>query len=89
LVPHSTGYEPGFSWIHLPVFGPHEPLHEGGVVPAQPGLYLVGLHFLYALSSGSIHGVGRDAERTVRHIEAGNCRPVLAGVDRRLATGQH
>jgi putative flavoprotein involved in K+ transport len=27
-----------------------------------PGLYFVGLHFLYAMSSSMIHGVGRDAK---------------------------
>lgn len=65
-----TGFDPGFSWIHLPVLGAHEPLHERGVVPSQPGLYFVGLHFLRALSSGMIHGVGRDAAYVVRHIAA-------------------
>ena len=27
----------------------------------EPGLYFVGLHFLYSMSSEMIHGVGRDA----------------------------
>jgi len=40
-----------------------EPTHERGLVTAHPGLYFVGLHFLYALSSTMIHGVARDAER--------------------------
>ena len=57
-----TGFEPGFSWISLPVFVGHEPKHDRGVVPGEPGLYFVGLHFLYAMSSTMIHGVGRDAE---------------------------
>ena len=58
-----TGFEPGFSWIRLPVHGPREPQHERGVVAQQPGLYFVGLAFLYSLSSVMIHGVGRDADR--------------------------
>ena len=29
----------------------------------EPGLYFVGQHFLYAMSSAMIHGVGRDAAR--------------------------
>jgi putative flavoprotein involved in K+ transport len=59
-----SGFTPGFSWIHLPVFGSHgEPVHDGGVVASEPGLYFVGLHFLYAFSSSMIHGVGRDADR--------------------------
>jgi putative flavoprotein involved in K+ transport len=60
----STGFHPGFSWIDLPVLDETgEPVHERGIVPSEPGLYFVGLHFLYAFSSTMIHGVGRDAER--------------------------
>lgn len=65
-----TGFHPGFSWIDLPVFGEEEPMHERGVVPTEPGLYFVGLHFLYAVSSGQIQGVGRDANHIVQAIYA-------------------
>ena len=59
-----TGFHPGFSWIDLPAIGPDgEPVHHRGIVPGEPGLYFVGLHFLYALSSTMIHGVERDARR--------------------------
>jgi putative flavoprotein involved in K+ transport len=59
-----TGFTPGFSWIDLPVFDADgEVRHVGGVVEDQPGLFFVGLHFLYAFSSEMIHGVGRDADR--------------------------
>jgi putative flavoprotein involved in K+ transport len=62
----STGFHPGFSWIDLPVLdATGEPVHERGIVPSEPGLYFVGLHFLYAFSSTMIHGVGRDAEHVV------------------------
>jgi putative flavoprotein involved in K+ transport len=58
-----TGFHPGFSWIDLPAFGPDaQPIHDRGVVTGEPGLYFVGLHFLYAMSSTMIHGVGRDAK---------------------------
>ena len=58
-----TGYHPGFSWIELPVFDADgEPVHDRGVARGEPGLYFVGLHFLYAMSSAMIHGVGRDAD---------------------------
>jgi putative flavoprotein involved in K+ transport len=63
-----TGYQPGFSWIDLPIFGEQGPQHERGVVPGEPGLYFVGLTFLFAASSSMIHGVGRDAEYVVRDI---------------------
>ena len=65
-----TGFHPGFSWIDLPVLGEREPLHERGIVANEPGLYFVGLNFLYAVSSAQIHGVGRDAEYIVRAISA-------------------
>ena len=58
-----TGYHAGFSWVDLPVFDEHgEPRHDRGVVRGEPGLYFVGLHFLYAMSSTMIHGVSRDAD---------------------------
>ena len=64
-----TGYHPGLSWIDLPVFGAGgEPVQERGVVAGEPGLYFVGLHFLYALSSTMIHGVERDARRVAETI---------------------
>jgi putative flavoprotein involved in K+ transport len=59
-----TGFDAGFSWIDLPVFDASgEARHEAGVVASEPGLFFVGLHFLYAFSSDMIHGVGRDAAR--------------------------
>jgi len=69
-----TGFHPGFSWINLPVLGPHEPKHDRGIVEDEPGLYFVGLKFLYSKSSEQIHGVGRDAARiadaiALRHRE--------------------
>jgi putative flavoprotein involved in K+ transport len=64
-----TGFDPGFSWIDLPVFGADgQPQHEGGIVASERGLYFVGLHFLYAFSSDMIHGVGRDAARIAEAI---------------------
>jgi putative flavoprotein involved in K+ transport len=65
-----TGFEHDFSWIDLPGVGRDEPRHERGVVQDEPGLYLLGLHFLYSLSSAMVHGVGRDADHIARHIAA-------------------
>jgi putative flavoprotein involved in K+ transport len=64
----STGYQPGFDWIDLPVLGTHEPLHQRGIVPTAPGPYFVGLEFLYSFSSTMVHGVERDADRIARTI---------------------
>jgi putative flavoprotein involved in K+ transport len=56
-----TGFTPGLDWVELPVFdaGGHV-LHKRGVTEV-PGLYVLGLGFLYAYSSMMIQGVGRDA----------------------------
>jgi putative flavoprotein involved in K+ transport len=43
-------------------------MHERGIVANEPGLYFVGLLFLYAASSAQIHGVGRDAKYIAEHI---------------------
>jgi putative flavoprotein involved in K+ transport len=68
-----TGFGPDFSWIDLPVLGENqnEPMHYRGVVANQPGLYFVGLFFLYAMSSGFLPGVDRDAEHIAEQIAAG------------------
>jgi len=64
-----NGYHPGFSWIDLPVLETNgRPRQDRGVVADVPGLYFVGLHFLYAMSSGMIHGVGRDADHVAEQI---------------------
>jgi putative flavoprotein involved in K+ transport len=56
-----TGFRPGHSWIDLPGIGRDGPDHDRGIVASQPGLYFLGLKFLYSVSSEQIHGVGRDA----------------------------
>lgn len=66
-----TGFHPGFDWIDLPVLDRHgHPNHLQGVAEGRPGLFFVGLPFLYSLSSSMIHGVGRDAARIVAAIQS-------------------
>jgi putative flavoprotein involved in K+ transport len=66
-----TGFDPGFSWIDLPVFGPAgQPMHDRGVVAKEPGLYFTGLNFLFAMSSTMIHGAARDAEHVAKTVIA-------------------
>jgi putative flavoprotein involved in K+ transport len=67
-----TGFHAGLSWIDVPTpirDADGEPVHDRGIVPGEPGLYFVGLHFLYALSSTMIHGIARDAERIAATIQ--------------------
>lgn len=82
-----TGFHPGFSWIDLPVLeeGAREPDHRRGVVEHVPGLYFVGLKFLYSVSSEQIHGIGRDAAHIADAIAA---RRRQHGADR-AAAGHH
>ena len=68
-----TGYRPDFSWIELPVVdegGEGSRATTAGIVGEEPGLYFVGLFFLYAMSSGFLPGVGRDADHIATHIAA-------------------
>ena len=63
-----TGFRQDFSWIDVPVFGEDtEPLHERGAA-SEPGLYFVGLDFLYSFTSENVGGVGRDARHIAKHI---------------------
>lgn len=63
-----TGFEPGFSWIDIDVMENGFPRHRRGVVEESPGLFFVGLEFLYAVSSSQFHGVGRDAAHVARAV---------------------
>jgi putative flavoprotein involved in K+ transport len=79
----TTGFHPGFSWVHLPVFDERGyPRQKRGVVTDSPGLYFIGLQFLYAMSSSMIHGVGRDAryvaERIAGRLAAAPSEPGIA-----------
>jgi putative flavoprotein involved in K+ transport len=64
-----SGYRSGFSWIDLPVLGEREePFHERGIVAKEPGLYFVGLNFLYAMTSDTVTGMKRDVRHIVKQI---------------------
>jgi putative flavoprotein involved in K+ transport len=66
-----TGFHPDFSWIDLPVFESNgDPVHDRGIVSRVPGLFFVGLHYLYSMTSATIVGVSRDAKRIVNAIVA-------------------
>lgn len=64
-----TGYHHGFPWIDLPIFDEGgDPVHDAGIVNDVPGVYFVGLNFLYSMTSATLMGIGRDAERVVDAI---------------------
>ena len=63
-----TGFHFDFGWIDLPVFDERGyPRYDRGVT-AIPGLYLVGLHWMYTQGSGLFYQVGRDAEYVIDHL---------------------
>jgi putative flavoprotein involved in K+ transport len=64
-----TGFRPDFGWIELPVVGEDGwPRHYRGVAESAPGLYFLGLPFLYAFASMLVLGAGRDAGYVVDQI---------------------
>ncbi len=64
-----TGFTHDYDWIEPPIATDKGlPVHDRGVVESRPGLYFIGLRFLYSLSSALLGGVGRDAEYIVDHI---------------------
>ena len=76
-----TGFTPDYDWIDLSL-PTHNgvPIHDRGIVESCPGLYFVGLLFLYSLSSALLGGVGRDAKHIVEHIVS--TRPTGWGSER-------
>jgi putative flavoprotein involved in K+ transport len=76
----STGFRSDWSWVDLPIFdGAGYPTHTRGVT-SLPGIYVLGLPWLYTWGSGRFVGVGRDAaylaERIAEHLAD---RTVAAG----------
>jgi putative flavoprotein involved in K+ transport len=64
-----TGFDPAFDWIDLPVFDDQgHVVHDRGVVDAVPGVYFVGLKFLYSALSDTLLAAGRDAGYVVDHL---------------------
>jgi putative flavoprotein involved in K+ transport len=64
-----TGFRQEFGWIDLPIFGDDGwPCQDRGVIAAAPGLYFLGLPFMYSFTSALIGGVGRDAAHVAEQI---------------------
>jgi len=81
-----TGFRTDFGWIDLPVFDETgQPEHARGVVESEPGLYFLGLVFLYSFSSDVLPGRGRDAEYIAKNIADKRSRSAKAP-SRALAT---
>lgn len=72
----ATGYRRDFSWIEAPVFdATGEPVQRRGVT-AAPGLFFLGLRWMYRRGSDTIHGVGADAEHLADVIARRTAAPM-------------
>jgi putative flavoprotein involved in K+ transport len=66
-----SGFKLDYSFVELPAFDAGGyPLHTRGVIDAVPGLYVLGLPWLYTWGSGRFYGVGRDAQHVAEVIHA-------------------
>ena len=68
----ANGYRFDYSWVHLPVidsFG--YPIQRRGVTKF-PGLYFLGMDWLYSRKSGILLGVGEDAAHVAAEIASTN-----------------
>jgi putative flavoprotein involved in K+ transport len=72
----ANGFRYDFNWIDLPIFanGTHSsgrvPVHKRGIT-SVPGVYFLGLPWLYKRKSAFLHGVGEDAEYIATQIANG------------------
>jgi putative flavoprotein involved in K+ transport len=65
-----TGFRQDFSWIDVPVFGEQQELRQERGVTSEPGLYFLGLDFLYSFTSENVGGVGKDAKYIAKRINS-------------------
>jgi putative flavoprotein involved in K+ transport len=57
----ATGFQFDFGWVHVPVFDEAgAPLHQRGIT-SSPGLFFLGLPWLYKEKSALLFGIGEDA----------------------------
>jgi putative flavoprotein involved in K+ transport len=73
----ANGFQYDFNWIDLPIFVDEiqpswrVPVHKRGIAKV-PGVYFLGLPWLYKLKSSFLWGVGEDAEYLAEHIATGS-----------------
>ncbi|MFF8104307.1 flavin-containing monooxygenase [Streptomyces sp. NPDC016640] len=69
----ATGYRPDLPYLTAldgALDAEGNPRHREGLATAVPGLAFVGQEWQRSLSSNSLHGVGRDAERIAQRLAA-------------------
>jgi putative flavoprotein involved in K+ transport len=67
----ATGFRPDYQWIELPITDDAGwPEQRRGVVVSAPGLYFLGLPFLYSFASMLVAGAGADAAYVADRVAA-------------------
>jgi len=64
----ATGYRPAYPWLKVPVLDRHGEIDHRRGVTRVPGLYVLGLRFLYRRNSSFVDGVGPDARFVAAHL---------------------
>ena len=64
----ALGFGFDFSWVHLPVLDADGYPRQQRGVTEFPGLYFLGLNWLYRRKSGVFYGVGEDAAYVAAHL---------------------
>jgi putative flavoprotein involved in K+ transport len=67
----ATGYRPAYPWLRVPVLDRHGEIDHRRGVTRVPGLYVLGLRFLYRRNSSFVDGVGPDAGFVAAHLTRG------------------
>ncbi|HTX28726.1 MAG TPA: NAD(P)/FAD-dependent oxidoreductase [Streptosporangiaceae bacterium] len=67
----ATGFRPDHSWLDIPVRDRTGRIrHDGGVVSAIPGLYVLGMPVLRTRASTYIHGAAADSDALACHLHS-------------------
>ncbi|MGH3254894.1 MAG: flavin-containing monooxygenase [Streptosporangiaceae bacterium] len=67
----ATGFRPDHSWLDIPVRDRTGRIrHDGGVVTAAPGLYVLGMPVLRTRASTYIHGAAADSDALAGHLHS-------------------
>jgi putative flavoprotein involved in K+ transport len=75
------GFGSDYGWIRAPIFdGRGRPCHNRGVTDV-PGLYVVGLPWLYTWGSGRFSGIARDAEYLAELVAGDIANPIVRSLD--------
>jgi putative flavoprotein involved in K+ transport len=64
----ATGYQPAYPWLLVPVLDRHGQIAHSRGVTSVPGLYVLGLKFLYRRNSSFVDGVASDARFVAAHV---------------------